>query len=172
MAKKKTKPKSSKLVVIDADVAKSCSPPHSVHPSGTKNRIFLQNLMKICHRIVVTEELSEEYKKHASSFFRKWRVQMYARKKVKRVKSTSSLSARIAGLPDIEERAMKAMLKDVHLIDAALCGDGVVISMDETAKGYFASVVENNFELKRVRWLNPKEHQASDISSDKGYLQS
>ncbi|HAE81912.1 MAG TPA: hypothetical protein DDW33_14090 [Ktedonobacter sp.] len=48
-----------------------------------------------------------------------------------------------------------AMFKDIHLIEAALQADRIVISMDETVRGYFREVTQKVVELRQIAWVNP-----------------
>ena len=45
--------------------------------------------------------------------------------------------------------------KDIHLIEAALAGDLVVISRDASAKRVFRKIFQGNNRIRRVMWLNP-----------------
>jgi len=159
---KKKKRRQSKALVVDADVARSSSPPHSSHPVGAATRQFLMDVLDICHRAVMTPEIAAEWKKHASTFARKWRVQMEARKKIVRLQPTQHIADRIEIL-ESPEKSVNAMMKDVHLIEAALAADGIVVSMDDTARGLFEEASESVSEIKKVAWLNPKDSKASDI---------
>lgn len=160
MANKKKR--QSKALVVDADVARSSSPPHSEHPVGAATRQFLIDVLNICHRAVMTPEIADEWKKHASKFARKWRVQMEARKKIVRMQPMQQLTDRIESL-ELPEKKIGAMTKDIHLIEAALEADGIVVSMDDTARGLFGEASESIGEIKSVKWLNPKDSKASDI---------
>ena len=150
------------LLVVDSDVIQSCSPLGSQHPIGSRNRDFLIGILEICHHVVLTDEISDEWRNHSSSFFRKWRLSMHAKKKFDRVITPDSLGTKLEKL-DVSEKAIAAMLKDVHLIDAALCADCIVISMDEKAHNLFINASDRIKKIKRVRWLNPINDLAADI---------
>jgi len=51
--------------------------------------------------------------------------------------------------------AADAMQKDVHLIEAALATDRIVISLDDTVRRLFAGASVNIRELRPVVWANP-----------------
>ena len=47
------------------------------------------------------------------------------------------------------------MLKDIHLIEAALLTDRVVVSNDNKVRNHFNSVSTTVHHLKLISWLNP-----------------
>jgi hypothetical protein len=55
----------------------------------------------------------------------------------------------------INDKKRAAMLKDIHLIEAALLADKIIISIDGTAKGYFQEVMQEIIVLKQIAWANP-----------------
>lgn len=57
-----------------------------------------------------------------------------------------------------------AMGKDIHLICAALATDGVVVSLDDTARDLFARASLGAGEIRRLMWLNPERGDAEWLS--------
>ena len=55
----------------------------------------------------------------------------------------------------LSENKRDAMLKDTHLIEAALQADKIVISMDETVRYCFGEVAHQIQPLKLIVWANP-----------------
>jgi ABC-type iron transport system FetAB ATPase subunit len=53
------------------------------------------------------------------------------------------------------EKARAAMLKDVHLLEAALATDEIVVALDETVRGLFIEAVISVGEIRNVVWVNP-----------------
>lgn len=90
---------------------------------------------------------------------------MVARKKVERVVDCANLALR----EQLERcgaalRVTNAMLKDAHLLEAALATDGIVASRDEKARGAFRAASEVVSLLRRVVWVNPDRADESAIS--------
>ncbi len=80
---------------------------------------------------------------------------MRARRKVVKIPSPADarLRERVLGAaPD--ETAREAMRKDLHLIEAALTTDRVIVSLDEKAADLFAGVSRQIGELRAVAWVN------------------
>jgi len=143
----------SKLLVVDAAIMQAAG--ESNHPISWANRDFLNWVLDICHRVAITTEICDEWARHQSKFTRRWRVAMYARKKIVKlqVPANPELRLRLTLGRGAEER--EAILKDAHLIEAALSADRIVASLDERARALF-----HNVELNVVTWVNPVSERA------------
>jgi hypothetical protein len=117
----------SRRLVIDASVARASG--QTVHPASRRCREFLSAVLKICHRAAITRELAAEWDKHQSQFARIWRAEMRSRGK-------------IVDLPDVTDEEFRGQVdldspgvrKDLHLIEAALATDKLIVSLDERAR--------------------------------------
>ncbi|MEW6130773.1 MAG: hypothetical protein AB1757_27335 [Acidobacteriota bacterium] len=148
--------KTSRQLVIDASVARAAGGEETQNPTSKNCRGILIAVLKICHQIVMTLEVYEEWRKHQSNFANEWRASMVARKKLHIVRNTENTDLRYR----IEETAKKArdrkaMLKDIHMIEAALASDRIVISLDEIVRTLFSEASQTVKELKTVAWSNP-----------------
>jgi hypothetical protein len=101
--------------------------------------------------MVVTPAILEEWRRHQSKFARRWRLAMYAKKKIVLLPGGED--------PELEDRILRTgrdheqrqvMLKDIPLIHAALQSDGIVVSRDENARAFFQIR-----ELSSITWVNP-----------------
>jgi predicted nucleic acid-binding protein len=143
----------SKLLVVDASVVHAAGANEHVHSSATRK--CLNWILEICHRVVMTEDIREEWHRHQSKFSRRWRVAMYARKKIVELQLVidEEFRDRMSG-PGRTADQRAAILKDLHLIEAALQADRIVVSLDETARMLFQVQ-----ELSTIIWVNPiSEH--------------
>jgi hypothetical protein len=159
--------KKSKVLVIDADIARAAG---ETHPVSSACRDVLNSILEICHKVVLSPILQKEWDEHQSQYAISWRSAMTKRGKVefKQVSKDQQLRANIAqyaATPEINE----IMQKDVHLIETALVTDNIVISMDNKARRHFKTVSTQVIELKEISWANPRpEHQESVIEWLKG----
>ena len=146
----------SRRLVIDTSVAKAAG--ETEHPTSKHCRDFLQAVREICHKIVMTPAIKAEWNRHQSSFARKWRTSMMGRRKVGFVDVTANDELRnkiaCAASSDGDREAIK---KDIHLIEAAMATDRIVVSLDETARVLFAAVAPSVGELRNVVWINPAQ---------------
>ena len=144
--------------MIDASVARSAGGPSATDPGSKAARDFLSEVLEICHHLVYPRgsEIIEEWKKHRSGFAGTWLKQMISRKKVR-----FDVVVRDAALADrILDQASSAadrrhMAKDLHLVEAALSADSVIVSYDEKARQAFARAAGSSTELRVVVWANP-----------------
>lgn len=145
-----------KRLVIDASVARAAGSRPDAGGSSRPCRLFLEAVLTICHRAVVTAEISREWRSHRSGFFRKWLVQMYARKKVDRVEAggDSALRRQLEAC-GAGPREISAMAKDLHLVEAALGSDRIVVSRDDTVRRLFSAYAASLAGLRQIVWVNP-----------------
>ncbi len=148
----------SKSLVIDACVACDTGPITAPSPIRT----FLTTMKDDTrHMLVMTKAIGSEWDRHASPWTRKWRVSMYSQRRVYRpsLKSDDILRIKIEDKTS-KERDLDEMLKDLHLIDAAMATDRSIVSLDENARVPFAAVSDGVGELRNIVWVNPaKENE-------------
>lgn len=144
-------------LVIDASVARAAGQPAAEDRCAASCRDFLEHTLKICHRVVFTEELRGEWRNHGSRFFRVWYRSMVARKKVVEPDPCTETNLRMRlERCGAARKAVIAMLEDAHLIEAALGSDELVVSRDEEVRGYFRAASSRLPVLARVVWVNPE----------------
>ena len=61
------------------------------------------------------------------------------------------------------EKKCEAMLKDIHLVEAAFQADKIVISMDETVRQCFHETTRRVGVLKQIAWVNPCRSEEKPI---------
>ncbi len=146
--------KKTKRLVIDADVAQSAGTKED--PISQSCREALEAVLDICHKVVLTEDIFAEWKRHRSNFTAVWMKSMAARRKwvILKEVTNADLRVRIDAL-SLDEQMLDIIRKDVHLVEAALETDHIVISRDEKARTLFQKASEEIGELKRIVWTNP-----------------
>lgn len=145
-----------KRLVIDTDIVSSAGDERAKDKRSARCRDFLIAVKSAGHRIVLTDAILEEWNRHRSAFARKWLISMFAHRKVDRlvVPADDKLRLMIVRATDSNAK-QEAMLKDIHLIEAALNADKIVFSIDETAKGYFREATQSIIILRQIAWINP-----------------
>jgi hypothetical protein len=157
--------KTSRRLIIDASVARSAT--MSQDPTSTACREFLQEVFSICHRAVLTHEIEREWQYAAleihskadearSRFLVGWMGAMARKGKLLRplVVQNTALRKKInhLGLPEQDRLAIS---EDVHLIEAALASDHVVISRDDAVYKLLRGITGSCPEIRKVVWCNP-----------------
>ncbi len=142
----------SKSLVIDADVARRSGEVASgSHPSAKACREFLQSVLSICHRLVISNPLRAEWDQHQGSYFRRWRTEMVSKSKVVVVDDSTDQELRASVLDTAKSgRDREEMEKDLHLLEAALKTDKRVISADEKARKLFKRASRSEKKLNRL----------------------
>jgi hypothetical protein len=158
MTPKKT---ASKRLVIDASVARAAGLEGSTSPPSIRCREFLQLTLKICHRAVMPPKLRDEWRRHQSRFSRKWYKAMLARKKIIHLEPDPdpSIRDRVRGY-NCTEKKRRVLVKDLHLVEAALQTDHIVVSLDDEARGCFAEAARHLAPLRVIAWVDPGAEDA------------
>ena len=147
----------SKRLVIDTDVAQAAGSEEATHPRAKHCRDFLQEVLLLGHSVVMTPEISNEWKRHRSSFARRWRVSMDARKKVHRVDAPANEELRDKiEKTAVHENEIEVMQKDFHLLEAAWATDQTIISLEEIIRQLFARASQHVGEIRDIVWVNPE----------------
>ena len=60
------------------------------------------------------------------------------------------------------------MLKDCHLIEAALVTDQKIIALDDAARALFSEASSNISEIQNILWINPVSDSEHVMSWLKG----
>jgi len=132
----------SRRLVIDASIASAAG--LSMNPDSRRCREFLQAVLRISHRATMTPLLREEWNRHQSLFARLWLAEMTSKAKVEA----------IADIPNEDLRAEApgtvSAQKDLHLIEAALATDKIVISLDARARAELSVQA-----AAEVMWIHP-----------------
>ncbi len=146
----------SRILVIDASIA-AASGDTSKHPTAANCCDFLNAVLRICHRIVVTPPIRDEWNEHQSQFARKWRLAMMKRRKVEivQVSAHHSIDEQIESAK-LHDSVTAIIDKDRHLLEAAaLATDKRIASLDDRVRNHLRA---NAAKLPRVRpicWINP-----------------
>lgn len=154
----------SKRLVVDASVARAAGGEQATYPLSKRSRDFLKAMLAAGHHAVLSRPIRDEWKKHASIFASQWRTAMMARKRVILDDVPEDPTLRQA----IEEAATtengrRAMLKDVHLLEAARVTDESVASLDDVVRALFARASRRVRPLRSVVWVNPGREEEDSV---------
>lgn len=146
--------KMSRRIVVDASVARAAG--ETEHPTSQRCRQFLMDMLAICHKVVMSDEIAVEWKKHASGYSIRWLAAMRSRGKVVKVTpAMSDLFDRVVASAEWSANDMAAMEKDLLLLFAALATDKLVASGDDRVRGHFVKAAATVAEIAPITWVNP-----------------
>jgi hypothetical protein len=157
--------KVSQLLVIDACVAGSAGGEEATHPKSKRCRDFFLAVLDICHRVVMTPDIKDEWTEHESNLARTWRRRMVAKKKLEYradIETNEELWKQIEGTA-ASDREREAMFKDFRLIEAALATDKTVISVDERVRILFGQAAGQVPEIRDIVWVNPDRPEEEPV---------
>ena len=160
------KVKVSKSRVIDADVARAAGrrEEESSVSAGCAN--FFTATYEMCHKVVMTDQIKHEWRKHSGAVAKHWRQQMRGARKVRRPDKAPENkdlreAVRRAKLSDGER---ENLLKDIHLVEAALVADRIIVSLDGHAQKAFSRLATERKEIRKIVWVNPAKEPEKVIS--------
>ena len=147
-----------KRIVVNASVARAAGGEGATASVSINCTEFLETFRdNTPHHVVMTLELSEEWDEHQSNFAAAWLANMIATKRFHYVEFSQNrtLHEKIEATAS-QQKDINAMLKDFHLLGAALATDQIVISLDETIRTLFAQVSQRVSEIRDIIWVNPE----------------
>jgi hypothetical protein len=146
--------KMSRRLVIDASVLSCAS--EKQHPISSACRVFLQEVLSICHKAVLTQDIDREWKDHYSHYSLLWAAAMRGKRKLALCEPTQSLELEEAMAAEALGDAQKdAVRKDALLVEAALEADMAIISLDEIARRLYQRLAKHIPRLRTLVWVNP-----------------
>ncbi len=151
------KKKASQCLVIDTDIARAAGGGNTQREPSKSCRMFMDTILDDTgHKVVLSRAIQEEWNKHQSLATSTWRATMVAQKRVCLINAPADARLREqVELCASSENKARAMLKDIHLIEAAHQADKIVISMDETVRNCFREVTHTIRLLAFIAWVNP-----------------
>lgn len=145
------------VLVVDASVLRAAG--ESSRGWSSSCREFLDQILGICHHVVVCGELRKEWRRHRSIVGSVWLKSMYAHNKVDEVRPgpLGSLQKRIGsvGFTTAERARVEKDLHLLHLVQIALTARAPIVSLDERARALFTQLAGRVVEIRRVVWVNP-----------------
>jgi len=145
-------------LVVDASIARAAGPVDAVHPLSRYCRLFLYSMRGVGHRVAWNDLIRAEWDLHQSKFAREWLVSMRRTGKVRTV-TTDVLEpfreAIASHFGDDRVAEQEIVLKDAHLIEAAIRVDRIVASLDEAARFHFGKLSASFEPLCEIAWVNP-----------------
>ena len=155
-----------KGIVVNASVARAAGGAGATAPVSINCTEFLETFRdESSYHVVMTYELSEEWDEHQSNFAAEWLGNMIATKRFHYIElpENKALYDEIEATA-VREEDINAMLKDFHLLGAALATDQIIISRDEAIRGLFARASQQVREIRDIIWVNPDRAEEQPIA--------
>lgn len=171
----------SKCLVIDASIARAAGKEKSVDESPEETTVLtpmncrevLEAVRALGFRIMMTPEIEQEWNDHQGLFATGWRAAMRTSRKIERRASCRREDLRGAilkvagqkiGITTMTEEVCHIMLKDCHLLEAALATDNIVIALDEKARKPLKITAQVVEDMRLIVWVNPDKPEETVIA--------
>lgn len=151
----KSKQVRARLLVIDSDVLATAT-----GNENPRSKICLETMMTVQqmrHRVLRTPTIATEWNNRLPKFAALWLKQMKSRGLLEDLAEEPDCG--IAGALEklgVAADILTIMLKDKHLLEAALIADRTVLSMDETAYYHFYDAAKSVSQIRPIMWANPE----------------
>lgn len=140
-------------VIIDADIMHAAS--GKENDLSTRCREVLDNVLDEGHSLVRTPSMKTEWDNHASRYSLNWLRLMQSRRRLLDIdEAETGLAGAIGNLPVLAAE-QRIMLKDCHLLEAALAGEKRIVSKDEAAYFHFYHASATVSQLRKIMWASP-----------------
>jgi hypothetical protein len=143
-------------IVVDSSVARSSGQATAIDPVSRACRQAILELEAAGLNVVMTVAIQEEWRRHQSSFARRWLLGMYARRRVVRCAPLEDSSLR-NGVSASDAKAAATMTKDLLLVEAARVTSNRIISRDVRARECFRDLVHSVRNLQWIHWVSPSQ---------------
>ena len=150
-------------LVIDTSIFQAASERPAPDPMGKTCGNLLKEILSICHQAVFSLEASDEWKRHRSRFALRWRTAMTARKKLHFLDEScrnDELRGTLEKLWGSERDApdrWEEVEKDLHLVEAALATDTIVLSLERRIRECLEWACRRRGAriLREIHWIDP-----------------
>lgn len=157
----------NRQLVIDTDVLVNAS--DSTVSNSVVCRRFLDTVLDTGYYVVQTPTLRREWDKNATHLnARRWLATLERKGKIIELEDSQNEQLRdkigngTFSPKERESKARAAMLKDVHLVEAALKADKNISSCDNVRE-FFALVSAQIKDLEAIVWVNPLIEQEEPL---------
>jgi hypothetical protein len=171
----------SKRLIIDASIAGAAGkerPADAVYAETTvltpKNcRDVLNAVRRFGFRMTMTPEIVQEWDDHQGSFALAWLVAMRTADRIEIRDSCHNedlrnrvieMAGQKIGQTKITEEICQIILKDCHLLEAALTTDKVILALDEKARKPLKTTAQVVEEISPIVWVNPDKPEEGTIA--------
>lgn len=151
-------------IVVNASVARAAGGERAIFPTSRNCRDFLAEILNLGHFVIMTTEIRKEWNKHCSLYSLSWLAVMTKRRKqiiLPNVENDELRQKIITNAPDNGSR--KAMIEDIILIEAAMCSDNTIASLDETVRKKYKKISIKVTEIGQIIWVNPDKEDEKPI---------
>lgn len=146
------------VILVDANIARSAAE-NGDHPTTRASLSLARTLQaKDCETdLLMTPALRSEWREHASPLMSGWLVEMFQRRRVRSVVDKPVRDLRNAVNDVLDAGVKNALMKDLHLSEAAILRCAPVASLDDRQRRYLRVICDTYKRAGDIQWLNPEK---------------
>ncbi len=142
-------------LVVDACILQAAGKESAKDPGAQRARRILEDILNICHHVVLSKEARKEWLEHASPYGIEWENAMQNHRKIKRVELEMQDYMDCLDRLILDDGQYAARVKDLHLVVAALeHGDNIIVSNDQRAANGFKDLGRLIPVFLSLHWWN------------------
>ena len=150
----------SKTLVVDTSVGSAAGNEDSTDQTASCCVAVLKTILSMSYKIAMSEDIEKEWRhtrKKILSYASKWLVLMENRNRTVALRDTINVPLREMILNSTPNKGTQSVMqKDLHLLEAALATDKIVLSRDKKCRRHFLDAASNVTEIKPILWANPE----------------
>lgn len=151
-------------LVVDTCILGASGDPSAEDQMASACGEFLLEVRENNHKAVLSKELEDEWSRvRVSPFSSTWWYSMESKNMIDRIGDVvdTSLRSCIDTLNNnkIDPSMRKAMLEDIHLVEAALNTDFTVSSVNSADQAKFCKAAQYVKEIRQIVWADPNKNK-------------
>ena len=155
----------SRQIVVDIDILRAAGDSLKVDLRSNACRKFLISILDICHRVVISEALIEEWERNRARFASRWLNQMFGHKKIETIEQIENMVIRKKIQKYcVDKNIRNIILKDFHLCETALKSDSIIASMDDSVRKHLSILSKQVHEIGDIIWVNPENPEEGTLT--------
>lgn len=152
-----------KRFIIDSDVIASAT--EKQEKRAILCRQLLLTMYDTQHEVLLTPGIRREWENRYPGFAQSWAAKMKQKGLLPEIEQDpdSGLAAQIQAL-EVTPEVAAIMLKDCHLLEAALVAGKAVFSQDDSAYVHFYDASDKIARLRSIMWANPERPEDACVA--------
>lgn len=144
---------SIRCIVLDACLAGCAGSRRDANAQSLPCRNALEAIRQGDFLACFTQTSMAEWRRHRGLYAQTWLTSMFARRRVRMLEHVPQDRSLRKAVSTVKDAGVKAkMLADLHLVEAALATDGLVLSTDARMRAHLRALTSKPAVIARLQW--------------------